>query len=394
MLSFLKLKHNFTLDFFLKNSIPPVYDGFQNKTNGRYFLNKASVIPNLKNEIHVINHIPPYLELRINNDIAYDYYKTTFLKGFLVNLDGYNSITEYLGNQFGAKSRSKMRAYKNRLEACFSVRYKMFYGTIGKKEYNFLFDRFLIMIKRRFSQRKETHGALKYWDLIKETAYSRILRKEASLFVIYDRDKPIDICLNFHHQNIFNNSIRSYDIDYYKFRLGHIDILKQLEWCLENNHTIFDLSYGDLDYKRKWCNTVYEFEQHVLFPKNLIHKRVLAFLVLKLISLKAFLKKKKINLLFKSVKSILKRKKVKTSENQEHISLKITPIPENIVLEDCIKIDISKEEFSFLRKEIYDFQYSRRAHSENISVYKSVDNDNTFIVLCENGGIALMCQKK
>ncbi|MDT0607853.1 GNAT family N-acetyltransferase [Croceitalea rosinachiae] len=394
MLSFLRLKHNFTLDFFSKGSIYPIYNEVYNKTSGQCFSNKVSVFPNPKNKIYVVNNIPPYFDLKINTEkVPYDYYKTNYLKGFLVNLDGYDSIAEYLKNQLGSKSRSKMRAYLKRLETCFSIRYRMFHGTITKKEYDFLFNQFLIMIKRRFSQRKETHEALKDWEYIRETTYSRIIKKEASLFVIYDGDKPIDICLNYHHQNIFNNSIRSYDIDYNKFRLGHIDILKQLEWCMENEYTVFDLSYGDLDYKRKWCNTVYEFTQHVLFPKDLVQKRVLAFLVIQLINLKAFLKNKKVDILFQKIRAILKRKPVKAIESYEP-SLEIIQIPEGLLLEERVKIDINKEEYAFLRKKVYDFQYIERVHSENISVHRPIDRNDTFIVLYDNDGIAIINQKK
>lgn len=380
MLSLLKLKYNFTADFFSNKSVYPFYEKVYNKTNGECLLNRTPVSTKFEDKIYVVNHIPPYLDLKINtSNVSYSCFKTHYLNGFLVNLEDYDSVTAYMKEQFGAKSRSKMRAYLKRLETCFPIRYKMFYGNISKKEYDFLFERFLLMIKRRFSQRMDTHEAMKNWDYLKKTTYSRILEKEASLFVIYDAEKPIDICLNYHYQNIFYDSIRSYDIDYSKFRLGHIDILKQLEWCLENDYTIFDLSYGDLDYKRKWCNTVYEFEQHVLFPKNSLLKRVSAFFILQLIILKGYLKKKKVHVLFKKVKSILKRNPEKITEYLEP-RFDVIPISENPLFEKVDEIDINKEEHAPLRKEVYDFQYTQFEASRDIKVYKIIDHKDSYLI--------------
>ena len=394
MLGFLKLKHNFIIDFFNKKTIYSFYDRVYNKTNGQFFLNPKTVTSDFGNRIYVVNNIPPYFDLRINTDnVSYDFFTTNHTTGFLVNLKGYTSIAGYLKDQFGAKSRSKMRAYLKRLETCFSIRYNMFHGDISKKDYDFLFDQFLVMIKRRFSQRKETHEALKDWDYIRKTTYSRILRKEVSLFVIYDGNKPIDICLSYIHQNIFNNSIRSYDIDYSKFRLGHIDILKQLEWCLENDYTIFDLSIGDMDYKRKWCNTIYEFEHQVLFPKKLIHKKFLAAIIKQLICLKSFMKEKRVDVLYHKVKSTFKKKKKEKVKEDKEFCLKKIPISEALLSKKTVNIDINQEDYSFLRQEVYDFQYKHSALSTDLSIQKLINCKNTFIVSYKNDYIVLINQK-
>src|SRR5690606_41905928 len=65
--------------------------------------------------------------------------------------------------------------------------------------------------------------------------YTTLFRsKRASFFVIYDGDHPIEISLNYHLNDVLFSSISSFDIDYAKFGLGHIEIHKQLEWCLEH----------------------------------------------------------------------------------------------------------------------------------------------------------------
>ena len=62
--------------------------------------------------------------------------------------------------------------------------------------------------------------------------------------------------------------ISSYDIDYYKFGLGNLLIYKQLDWCIENGYNHFDMGWGDLKYKKWWSNNIYQFNHHIVFPKN------------------------------------------------------------------------------------------------------------------------------
>ena len=392
MFGFLRLKYNFVLDFFIKRTAFPCYDEAHNKTNNNEFSFKTAKKFTLEDKVFVVNLIPPYIDLK-TNETGYSFYKLSYIDGFLINLKDYPNIDSYLENQFGAKSRSKLRLYRRRLETCFDIKYEMHYGHISKERYTFLMDHLKSMIKRRFAQRNETHEALKDWNVLKDISFQKIKEREAALFVIYDGSKPIDICLNFLHQNIFNNTIRSYDIDYYRFRLGHVDILKQLEWCVENGFTIFDLSYGDLDYKRKWCNTIYQFENHILFPKNSIRKRLMANCIILLLKTKNFLKEKKVHVLIRRLKSIGKNK-INLADNVSTTSfLKNTSEDISNIRSKGMSLDISSEKYAHLRKEVYDFQYRNSEHSKNINVYKHHKDFEMYTIFGETSSITITSQK-
>ena len=65
--------------------------------------------------------------------------------------------------------------------------------------------------------------------------------------------------LNFSEDTLFD-AITVFDIDYSKFHLGSITIMKLIEWCIENEIKILDFSKGYFEYKRRWCTKIYDFE--------------------------------------------------------------------------------------------------------------------------------------
>jgi len=206
-----------------------------------------------------------------------------------------------------------------------------------------------------------------------------IMNKTASLFVIYNDNEPIDICLNYHHQNIIDNAIRSYDIDYSKFRLGYVDIYKQLEWCFQNSVDIFDLSIGDFAYKRTWCNVVYDFEHHIVYDKNSFVGKISAYLIRNLYNTKAYLKKKNVHLFYHKIRNFFKPK-VKVDEAKSEPVLEISEIDAIPVNVDAKQINYLLDRYGYIRKPIYDFQYLNSDESKNIQVY-TIDNQNgTFFV--------------
>ena len=79
-------------------------------------------------------------------------------------------------------------------------------------------DRLLFLIQSRFDQKDAIHVALSNWNFYKESVFEMVLEKNASIFVIYDEDEPINICISYHFQNVTFSSIKSYDINYSKFR--------------------------------------------------------------------------------------------------------------------------------------------------------------------------------
>ncbi|MEB8347222.1 GNAT family N-acetyltransferase [Flavobacteriaceae bacterium KMM 6898] len=374
-------KYNLNIDFFGTRSIYPFYSNVYNKSNHQNFLN-----PNQNNSlelgstIHVVNYINPYLQLSLNDSkISLKAFKFQLHIGFLANLHGFSNVDEYMKFKMSSKGRTKMRGYLRRLETCFNIHYKMYYGNITIADYELLFRKLHCFILNRFEERGNKHEALENWEILKKNSYAMILDKKASLFVIYNGEEPIDICLNYHHQNILDNAIRSYDINYSKFRLGYIDILKQLEWCFENGAEIFDLSFGDFEYKRKWCNEVYDFETQIIYNKSRFEYKAIAFGIMQLNKLKAHLKKKNVHLVYHKARKLFNRK-IEVDTNKSKILFDVTEIETIPKMETLSQIDIRSDKYEFIKRPVYDFQYLNFETSQNIKVYNPINFPEVFII--------------
>lgn len=201
------------------------------------------------------------------------------------------------------------------------------------------------------------------------------MEKEASLYVIYNENRPIDICLNYHVAGVYVNKIRSYDIDYSKFRVGYIDIIKQLEWCLENNYAIFDLMRGDLRYKREFCNVISNLDRYILYPKIILgpnYGPTLKGGIVVETEIKIYKRRNQ-----ESIKNNTSEETVQENKEPEIKIVELKEFPTNIKLE---LIDLDQEEFNSLRKSVYEFQYSNSESSKDIQIYKLTEETNSFIV--------------
>ncbi len=372
-LVFSKIKiHDFYTDFIVRKLSSPLFNTIEFKLDNKNytdFSNTKEHVNTIKH-IHYITYIPTYyLEPFVNKNLAHLEFNRYV--GFCIDTNGYNGLEDYVSNQFGSKSRTKLRSSIRRLETCFNVSYTMYYGSnITKEQYNKLFKVLKKMIIRRFNQRNDIHQAMKNWEYHKNSSFDFIVQKKASLFVIYDNDKPIDICLNYHFPNVFVNYIRAYDIDYSKFRLGYIDIAKQLNWCFENNHRIFDLGPGILNYKRQWCNITYNFKNLIIYNNKSLRRTTLAHTLNLFYKLKIYLDAKNIikdNELKDIQKSNEVFQKYKSNTTPIHFTtknIKHEDIPKNISI-----IDIETETHKHLRSTVYEYLYLNFEAKNNVDIY-------------------------
>ena len=215
--------------------------------------------------------------------------------GYAIYLKDLKTIDQFLEKQFKSKKRSIIRRYINRLEKCLTIRYKIYWGDIEELTYELLMATLQKMISKRFDEKGEHHQEMKRWDELKQRTFSQIKKKQASLFVIYDDGLPIEISLNYHLGEVLFSSISSYDMDYSKFGLGHVEIYKQLEWCLQNGYHTFEMGVGGMDYKARWSNYIYQFEHVVLHQDTTLTSRLFGNYEYHRIRLKEYLKSKKIN---------------------------------------------------------------------------------------------------
>ncbi|RAJ16033.1 GNAT family N-acetyltransferase [Arenibacter echinorum] len=375
-------KLNFYFEFFEKDSIFPFYESVNNNTNGEISVNQSTEeIGRFKNRVSIVNFIPPYLDLKINKkNTPFRSFQIKPRIGFIIDLSRFTSADNYLKLQLGSRKRKTILAGARKLETCFDINYKIYYGEISESEYEFLFSHFERMIKMRFEQRKQEHVGYKRWDLYKDNVYNLILKKRASLFVIYDKKKPIVIDLNYHFDNILDSAMSSYDIDYSKFGLGNIALLKQLEWCFENNYKRVDMRWGEVPYKRLWCNVIEDYKCEVVYNKNIPTDMLLALAISKFVNVKKILEDRKmlpLKLKFLS-KGMKKNQPTEAMDTGPVYRIEdLTELPSKDILKP---IDIREKEFQFLRSPIYNYQHFHGEHSSDINIY-SVNNENMSYII-------------
>lgn len=377
------MNFNFTMDYSEKCKIPEIFSSVTNKINNEIFFNNKTIGNESKNGVYVINFIPYYYETKLIDDINYKKCILSHYKGYLADLDGYSSVIEYLNDQFGSKTRKNIISRLKRLELCFDISYKTFYGSIDLDVYGNLMSFFEKMILNRFSERGEKHGSIGSWDFYTKTAFDLINTRKALLFVIYNKKEPVAISLCYTKDNIFDSAISSYDINYSKFGLGNIMVLKKVEWCLNNNFQIFNMRWGDYKYKEEWCNTAFTYKTEIVYKKNVFFgiKAFKEYIKIKTNLLLVNLNKRypnikkniyKIYNLFENKKNDL----IVDIEYQKEIFKKYK-IPDF-----AIEINVNSSKFSYLKKELIEFLYLNKEQSKNCKVYL-IDNYK-FIFVGEN----------
>lgn len=298
--------------------------------------------------------------------------------GHSIDLTGFPSVDAYMESQFKSKTRSIIKRYIKRLEICFPISYRYYFGEMEHGEYTRIFESLEQMILHRFEQREETHKEMWRWKALKDSTYDLILSKKASFFVIFDGNIPIEISLNYHLEGILFSSISSFDINYNKFGLGHVEIYKQLEWCLQNGYSRFEMGVGGMDYKRRWSNHIYQFDHCILIPKKNPLSMIMGTLEYGRISVKEYLKSKKINDLKDTL--LLKFNFKKGHNEAEEMSFSHSLLghpPKNMELYPC---PFSGPLPNGLKKALYDLLYLQEVSRNKVELFKT-DGDHYYAKL-------------
>lgn len=302
-------------------------------------------------------------------------------EGSIIKLKNYKDETEYLKTNFSNSRRSKFNTYRKRLEKVFNISYKAYCGDISEIEYNALFSKFHELIEKRFVEKQIKNDDLARWDVYIKIALPLIRKKQAVLFVIYDEEAPISICLNLIRDNVIYGYIRAYDIDYSKYYLGFTDFIKQLEWCYANNIKVFDLLKGKYEYKSRLIDDNYFFQKHIIYSKNSSWAKCTGTIL--------YLK---INIFYKAIRILKKLKiddllrKILEYRNKKNTPSKVLNYSiENITDRDKVsphnEIDISDAYYSFLKRPVYDTLYKSQESLNSIKVFNDSSNNKLYYIL-------------
>ncbi len=363
---------------FYKRNFPLFFNVGKNLTKGNTY--KINDVEDYRNKTFVIYDVLPHLNKQ-QNDLSkkIGILKSTQYSGFSINLEQFNDIEDYILNKFSKNTRMKMRKFNRRLNECFDISTKMFFGHIDKPEYDKIFEDFMVLLRKRYYEKEVSYNNMQpsEWGFYKEVAYPLILEKKASLFVIYNKETPIAITYNYHTEDTLIDAITVFDIDYSKFNIGYINNLKLLNWCFENNLKSLDFSKGYFDYKKRMCTLEYAFEYHIIFDKYSIFSRIMAYSYHTFFEFKAFLRRKNLNSKFHKLTYFVKsRSQTKTKKKVEITKLDRLPSSSHL-----IRININDDtNYSFLSKYVNNFLYLVVKPYIETDSFKVINADNVYIL--------------
>ncbi len=108
-----------------------------------------------KGKVFLIYDVPTYFNFsKKNKPEDLSILRLTQYPGYLIQLEDFSDLNEYMLASFKKSSRYKLFKYKRKLETSFDIRYKTYCGEISKEEYDFVFSSFKTLINQEISAKK------------------------------------------------------------------------------------------------------------------------------------------------------------------------------------------------------------------------------------------------
>ena len=365
---------------FLKQRFLPIYVNYgKTHTKGINYTIDDTGVRDLKGKVVLIYDIPTFFNLTETTQDRIKTYKIKQYPGFLINLESFKDLNEYMAATFKKSSRYKLKKYKNKLETCFDINYKMFYGEMSKEEYDFVFEAFKNLLIKRFNAKQESNNNLEKqeWDFYYEVAYPMILEKKAGLFVIYNGTQPIGVTLVYFSEDILFDAITVFDIDYSKFHLGSVTIMKLIAWSIEQKLKLFDFSKGYFDYKKRWATKQYDFEYHILYDSKSLIAKLIAIFIKIYFETKQFLRDKKVNEKLHEITFLLRNK---NSSRRLKPTYEFFEVEEDYLEEELIEVNLGIDENDFLRALVFDFLYLNNEALKNLQLFKVIAKNSDYLL--------------
>ncbi|MBS9463880.1 GNAT family N-acetyltransferase [Flagellimonas sp. 389] len=300
-------------------------------------------------------------------------------RGYLCELSRHSSLENYMCHAISKKSRYKFRLYRRKLELSFNIHYKMYYGDITENEYEFIFDCFKKLLEKRFLNKRVRNNNLnpKEWSFYKKVTFPMILKKQAALFVVYDEKKPIAITLLNFSKNTAIDVIRTFDIDYAKFRLGTTSLMGQLQWCIAQGFKTLDFSKGHFGYKQRWSTKSYNFEYHIYYDSNSFLASILAHTLYALFNVKQFLRKNNFSEIFHKVAFRMHNRNISKHNETNYY---FNESPKKYRQESLLAINLEDNGNPEHRSLFYDFLYRYSERKADAMPYRIMEKPGLFLI--------------
>lgn len=333
----------------------------------------------------IVYDVPEYLNTTPYNNTKC--IKLNTFKGTMIRLKNYNNFEDFMTTKFSSKRRAQFKTFEKRLNLSFSISHKIIIGNCTLSEFNTLFSALHKMLETRFIEKEMVNDELPYWEYYKEKIYPLISNKEAFISVIYADKTPISISINMICNKAVYGYLKGYDINYDKYGLGFLDLIKVTQWAFENNIEVFDFLKGHYDYKSKWTDTEYYFQKQIIYnPKSAVATAIAQYIKLKIKAFYAIVSVLKKIQVDKLLKKSMQWKYNLTHKNssivkKQALVLNTQPVKnlENYNIQQSI--DINQEPIPFLKKTVNDFLFNQQEHINNINVFLLANQQQTYLIV-------------
>ena len=198
-----------------------------------------------------------------------------------------------------------------------------------------------------------------------------IREKKASLFVIFCDKKPVGITFSYHVNDILIEALTVFDIDFYRFNIGHTMILKMLEWSFENNIKLFDYTQGDFEYKKRWSDSTYKTNYHVLYDSKSFKSIVLANILNIYFNSKRKFRELKLNSLYHNFKHKLIGRRITDNVTKDKFSIEEA---ESIDVKSLVPINLNDDNYNSVKRTLNDYLYKNPELFRNIKLFMLNDS--------------------
>lgn len=338
----------------------------KNLTNGMCYDINVNNISSMDNKALLIYDVPSFFELS-HSKSHFGIKKVKQYKGFLCDFKNYKSFNSYLNSQFKSNSRYKFRRNIERLELTFNIESFIYFGEIEKEVYDKIMHSFKMLIEKRFSGLKKYNDVVETWEYYKALVYPMIFAKKALLQCIKKDNEYIAVSLSFINGDIIHFAITSFDSDYKRYNLGHINIMMLIKWCFDKNISIFDFSKGENEYKIRWTNREYVYENHIIYNSKNLTSILKANILSIYFKLKQLLRDLKVNVLLVKFKFAIKNIFTSKEKLKQFTVTKMTSDQENGLKKLAL---VAKNEYQKLKPIIYDRLYKYPEPEFDLKVYR------------------------
>lgn len=349
-----------------------------NITNGTYYnLNLGK--KDYKNRTILLYDVLPFY---LNDQEIHEVLKKSNLrilkvkqyKGYLCQLTNVASYEEYLNERFNSKGRRKIKKFKRKLLENFEVKEKYFFGHISREDFDEVFGAMVALIRKRFNDLGEVNNILEKQNYYYQLIFEMVNSKNGMLQVLYCDQEPMAVTFNFVSDDHMYFAINTFQTDLRRYNIMHIMIIGLLNWCFEHKMNILDFSKGSYEYKRRWSNVIYDFENHILFDKSSLTSIVIACYIKIHFQIKQLFRDWQLNRQYSRIKFQFGNK-----SRKKKYALSVTPLKE-YDLQNYERVDHMEATFKELRGVIFDLIYSNPQPAKEVRLYRK-KGANEFLVL-------------